>query len=205
MTQFLLDPNNDYGYGDRGVLSQLLGAGSYGNTFVGGMPSGVDLGSIIDASTDPTAVVSGGGGGTDWAGGILNLLTAVAPGLINTLVPKPTGALTTIQDAISKVLGTPGGAAAAGAGAGALATMLSSNGTCNTRGKAEAKRLARFQALTGAGIPPTIAAREAGFNRPKHHGISYAQLRGFNRVSGMLSHWGMVPRKLHGAHAKRKR
>lgn len=41
--------------------------------------------------------------------------------------------------------------------------------------------------------------------RRRNRGISYAQLKGFQRVSGLMGKWGMVPRKMSGAKPARKK
>jgi hypothetical protein len=46
-------------------------------------------------------------------------------------------------------------------------------------------------------------ARGGGVRRRR--GITATELRGFNKVSGMLGRWGMAPRKMRGARLKAKR
>ncbi len=41
--------------------------------------------------------------------------------------------------------------------------------------------------------------------RPRRRGITATELRGFNKVSGMLGRWGMAPRKMRGARRVTKR
>jgi len=77
------------------------------------------------------------------------------------------------------------------------------NGSGDGLTNAQQKRLDKFQQLTGAGVPPNIAARAAGIGRRPRRGITYAQIKGFSRISGMLSKWGMVPRKMRGAKKRR--
>lgn len=43
-----------------------------------------------------------------------------------------------------------------------------------------------------------------GMRRHRRHGISAAELRGFNKLSRMLARFGMVPRKMRGARLRKK-
>jgi len=69
--------------------------------------------------------------------------------------------------------------------------------------QAQQNKIARFQQMTGAGVPPGIAARATGIGRKRRRGISAFELSGFRKISHMLSHWGMVPRGLTRARARR--
>lgn len=69
--------------------------------------------------------------------------------------------------------------------------------------QAQQRKIARFQQLTGAGVPPGIAARATGIGRRRRRGLSWFELRGFRKISHMLGHVGMVPRGLRGARAHR--
>ena len=64
---------------------------------------------------------------------------------------------------------------------------------------AQERKIARFQQMTDAGVPPNIAARAVGIGRRRRRGISAFELRGFRKISHLLSHVGMVPRGLRGA------
>ncbi len=68
---------------------------------------------------------------------------------------------------------------------------------------AQKNKIARFQQLTGAGVPPGIAARATGIGRRRRRGLSWFELRGFRKISHMLGHVGMVPRGLRGARPRR--
>ncbi len=65
--------------------------------------------------------------------------------------------------------------------------------------QAQQRKIAKFQAMTSAGVPPNIAARATSIGKKRRRGISAFELRGFSRISHMLSHWGMIPRGLHRA------
>ena len=56
----------------------------------------------------------------------------------------------------------------------------------------------------GAGMLGRGRARAPGGVR-RRRGITATELRGFNKVSGMLGRWGMAPRKMRGARLKTKR
>jgi len=68
--------------------------------------------------------------------------------------------------------------------------------------QAQQNKIARFQQMTGAGVPPGIAARATGIGRKRRRGISAFELSGFRKISHLLSHVGMVPRGLRGARAR---
>lgn len=68
---------------------------------------------------------------------------------------------------------------------------------------AQQRKIARFQQLTGAGVPPGIAARATGIGRRRRRGISAFELSGFRKISHLLGHVGMVPRGLRGARPAR--
>jgi len=68
--------------------------------------------------------------------------------------------------------------------------------------QAQQRKIAKFQAMTSAGVPPNIAARATSIGKKRRRGISAFELRGFSRISHMLSHWGMVPRGLSKARAR---
>lgn len=68
---------------------------------------------------------------------------------------------------------------------------------------AQQNKIGRFQQMTDAGVPPNIAARAVGIGRRRRRGISAFELRGFRKISHMLGHWGMVPRGMRGARARR--
>ncbi len=65
--------------------------------------------------------------------------------------------------------------------------------------QAQQRKIAKFQAMTSAGVPPNIAARATSIGRKRRRGISAFELRGFSRISHLLAHVGMVPRGLRGA------
>ncbi len=69
--------------------------------------------------------------------------------------------------------------------------------------QAQQRKIARFQQLTGAGVPPGIAARATGIGRRRRRGISAFELSGFRKISHLLGHVGMVPRGLRGARPSR--
>ena len=62
---------------------------------------------------------------------------------------------------------------------------------------AQQTKIAKFTQMTDAGVPPNIAAKAVGIGRRRRKGISAFELRGFSKISHMLSHFGMVPRGLH--------
>lgn len=68
--------------------------------------------------------------------------------------------------------------------------------------QAQQRKIAKFQAMTSAGVPPNIAARATSIGKKRRRGISAFELRGFSRISHMLSHWGMVPRGLRAARVR---
>lgn len=187
----LLD--NSDGYGDRSLLTQFIGSGFS----TGSLPGTIDIGGLGTVGELPPWTGSSGGSG-DLIGQIIAAAGNIVPAVINSLAPKPN--VTTISKIEEILKGSPAATAAGGAAAGAgVAALLGGNGT-----KKRKTKLQKFQELVAAGVPAKSAvAAVGGFHT--HHGISYAQLRGFNRVSGLLAHWGMVPRKMHGAKAKRKR
>ena len=61
------------------------------------------------------------------------------------------------------------------------------------------------------GMLRSAAGRLAGGRAPagararRRRGITATELRGFNKVSGMLGRWGMAPRKMRGARRVTKR
>jgi len=65
------------------------------------------------------------------------------------------------------------------------------------------RKIDRFQQLTGAGVPPGLAARAVGIGRRRRKGISAFELSGFRKISHLLGHVGMVPRGLRGARPSR--
>lgn len=69
--------------------------------------------------------------------------------------------------------------------------------------QAQQRKVDRFQQLTGAGVPPGIAARATGIGRRRRRGISAFELSGFRKISHLLGHVGMVPRGLRGARPSR--
>ncbi len=69
--------------------------------------------------------------------------------------------------------------------------------------QAQQRKIAKFQAMTSAGVPPGIAARATGIGRKRRRGISAFELSGFRKISHLLGHVGMVPRGLRGARAHR--
>ncbi len=68
---------------------------------------------------------------------------------------------------------------------------------------AQQRKIDRFQQLTGAGVPPALAARAVGIGRRRRRGISAFELSGFRKISHLLGHVGMVPRGLRGARPSR--
>lgn len=68
--------------------------------------------------------------------------------------------------------------------------------------QAQQRKIEKFQAMTSAGVPPNIAARASSIGKKRRRGISAFELRGFSRISHMLSHWGMVPRGLSKARVR---
>lgn len=68
---------------------------------------------------------------------------------------------------------------------------------------AQQRKINRFQQLTGAGVPPGLAARAVGIGRRRRRGISAFELSGFRKISHLLGHVGMVPRGLRGARPHR--
>jgi len=68
--------------------------------------------------------------------------------------------------------------------------------------QAQQRKIAKFQAMTSAGVPPNIAARATSIGKRRRRGISAFELRGFSRISHMLSHWGMVPKGLSRARVR---
>ena len=72
-------------------------------------------------------------------------------------------------------------------------------GTTRRRGKGPGAlgMLKRGASMLGRG------RARAGVRRRR--GITATELRGFNKVSGMLGRWGMAPRKMRGARLKAKR
>jgi len=69
--------------------------------------------------------------------------------------------------------------------------------------QAQQRKIGRFQQLTGAGVPPGLAARAVGIGRRRRKGISAFELSGFRKISHLLGHVGMVPRGLRGARPSR--
>ncbi len=69
--------------------------------------------------------------------------------------------------------------------------------------QAQQRKIRRFQQMTGAGVPPGIAARATGIGRKRRRGISAFELSGFRKISHLLGHVGMVPRGLRGARPSR--
>ncbi len=65
------------------------------------------------------------------------------------------------------------------------------------------RKIDRFQQLTGAGVPPGLAARAVGIGKRRRRGISAFELSGFRKISHLLGHVGMVPRGLRGARPAR--
>lgn len=77
------------------------------------------------------------------------------------------------------------------------------NGAGGGLSMAQQRKIDKFQTMTSAGVPPNIAARATGIGRKRRRGISAFELRGFRRISHLLSHVGMVPRGLRGARVRR--
>lgn len=69
--------------------------------------------------------------------------------------------------------------------------------------QAQQRKIAKFQAMTSAGVPPNIAARATSIGKKRRRGISAFELSGFRKISHLLGHVGMVPRGLRGARPHR--
>ncbi|MEE8539988.1 MAG: hypothetical protein V3S54_09230 [Woeseiaceae bacterium] len=83
------------------------------------------------------------------------------------------------------------------------ADVLGTGGGAGELSQAQQRKIDRFQQLTGAGVPPGLAARAVGIGRRRRRGISAFELSGFRKISHLLGHVGMVPRGLRGARPSR--
>lgn len=81
--------------------------------------------------------------------------------------------------------------------------LIGGGGGAGELSQAQQRKIARFQQLTGAGVPPGIAARATGIGKRRRRGISAFELSGFRKISHLLGHVGMVPRGLRGARPHR--
>ncbi len=83
------------------------------------------------------------------------------------------------------------------------AELIGGGGGTGELSMTQQRKIDRFQQLTGAGVPPGLAARAVGIGKRRRRGISAFELSGFRKVSHLLGHVGMVPRGLRGARPTR--
>ena len=74
------------------------------------------------------------------------------------------------------------------------------------RSRTSAKRRGQKPGRPGSALRGA-AGMIGGRGRPRRRGrgITATELRGFNKVSGLLGRWGMAPRKMRGARKAPKR
>ena len=77
------------------------------------------------------------------------------------------------------------------------------------RSRTSAKRRGQKPGRLGSalGVAAGFMGGGGGGGRPRRggRGITATELRGFNKVSGLLGRWGMAPRKMRGARKAPKR
>ena len=198
--------------------SSILGGliqGGFGalNTFLAAKFGGVGVGS---PSPGPVQVPVGGAGFLQTAGGrngglipaggpigmavVSGAIIAAGGRIVGTLIQITRAGWARVPQLIKSAavflgltvaftdVGVPG------FGGGGMAGELSN---------AQQNKIDRFTQMTGAGVPPGIAARAVGIGKRRRKGISAFELSGFRKISHMLSHVGMVPRGLRGARPRR--
>ncbi len=171
--------------GGLDILGQFLGP-KFGAVSVS--PTPLATGGLIPIGGSPvglaavTAAVVAGGGAI--IGSVIRI-SRVAWQAIPSLVKQAAVALGLTVAFTDIGLDFPGGN-----GAGGLS-------------QAQQRKIQRFQQLTGAGVPPGIAARATGIGKRRRRGISAFELSGFRKISHLLGHVGMVPRGLRAARPSR--
>ncbi len=197
-----------------GIRAQLISPGFLpsGGTLLGGLlQGGIDIvntlvgakfGAVGVGSPSPTPFAATNLGGLIPTGGPIGLaavtaaIAAVGGAVVGTVIRISRGAWARIPALIKSAAVALGltlaftDADLIGGGAGELST-------------AQQRKIDRFQQLTGAGVPPGLAARAVGIGRRRRRGISAFELSGFRKISHLLGHVGMVPRGLRGARPSR--
>ena len=201
-----------------GIRAQLISPSSFlassGTPLLGGLiQGGLDIvntlisskfGATGVASPSPTPLGTAQMGGLIPTGGPVGMaaisaaIVAAGGAIVGTVIRISRGAWAAIPSLIKQaaiavgltVAFTDVDLALGGGGGGGLSL-------------AQQRKINRFQQLTGASVPPGIAARATGIGRRRRRGISAFELSGFRKISHLLGHVGMVPRGLRGARPTR--
>lgn len=203
-----------------GIRASLISSSSFlpsagaGATVLGGLvQGGLDIlntfvaskfGAAGVASPSPTPLATASMGGLIPAGGPVGLaavsgaIVAAGGAIVGTVIRISRAAWVAIPTLIKQ--------AAIALGLTVAFTdieLIGGGGGAGELSQAQQRKISRFQQLTGAGVPPGIAARATGIGRRRRRGISAFELSGFRKISHLLGHVGMVPRGLRGARPRR--
>lgn len=167
------------------------------NTFVASKFGGVGVQSL---SPSPLATTNLGGlipvGGPVGMAAVIAAIAAVGGAVVGTVIRITSAAWARIPQIIKT-------AAVALGLTVALTDVELVGGGPGGLSMTQQRKIDRFQQLTGAGVPPGLAARAVGIGKRRRRGISAFELSGFRKISHLLGHVGMVPRGLRGARPTR--
>jgi len=200
-----------------GIRAQLISPSSFlptaGPTVLGGLiQGGLDIvntlvaskfGATGVASPSPTPLGTTQFGGLIPAGGPVGLaaisgaIVAAGGAIVGTVIRISRGAWARIPALVKSA------AIALGLTVAFTDADIIGGGGGGELSLAQQRKIGRFQQLTGAGVPPGLAARAVGIGRRRRRGISAFELSGFRKISHLLGHVGMVPRGLRGARPHR--
>jgi len=198
-----------------GIRAQLISPGFLpsGQTLLGGLlQGGLDIvntlvatkfGATGVASPSPTPLGTLQMGGLIPAGGPIGLaavtaaIAAVGGAVVGTVIRVTRGGWARIPSLIKQA------AVALGLTLALTDAELIGGGAPGELSMTQQRKIDRFQQLTGAGVPPGLAARAVGIGKRRRRGISAFELSGFRKISHLLGHVGMVPRGLRGARPAR--
>jgi len=206
-------PVNVQGEKPMGIRAQLISPGGFlptaGPTVLGGLiQGGLDIvntlvatkfGATGVASPSPTPLGTTQMGGLIPTGGPVGLaaisgaIVAVGGTIVGTVIRISRGAWARIPALVKSA------AIALGLTVAFTDADIIGGGGAGELSMAQQRKIGRFQQLTGAGVPPGLAARAVGIGRRRRRGISAFELSGFRKISHLLGHVGMVPRGLRGA------
>ena len=169
------------------------------NTLVGAKLGGVGVGS--PTPTPFTTIQSGGlipTGGPIGMAAVIAAVAAVGGAVVGTVIRVTRAGWARIPALIKSAAVALGLTVAL-----TDADILGVGGGPGELSMTQQRKIDRFQQLTGAGVPPGLAARAVGIGRRRRRGISAFELSGFRKISHLLGHVGMVPRGLRGARPAR--
>ncbi len=170
------------------------------NTLVGAKFGGVGVGSPSPtpfAATNLGGLVPTIGGGPIGMAAVIAAVAAVGGAVVGTVIRVTRAGWTRIPAIIKSA------AIALGLTVALTDADVLGGGGGGELSMAQQRKIDRFQQLTGAGVPPGLAARAVGIGRRRRRGISAFELSGFRKISHLLGHVGMVPRGLRGARPSR--